>query len=127
MNVGDRIRPGNMGRAFDHGVAGEPRIRAAVEIGRHLAGDNPPVLHDAVLDVNAFAAARRAELHFLVPAKPVTHRRAGQPRRQNAQRLGHRIDLAAKAAADRTADEMQLVGRHCIDFCGGVEEKKNAA
>ncbi len=44
VHVRDRVRPGNMGGAFDHGVARQPGIGAAVEISAHRAGDDPAVL-----------------------------------------------------------------------------------
>ena len=98
VDIRDRVGPGNMGRAFDHRVARKPGVGSAVEIGSHFPGDDSPVLHDAVLDIDTLAATRRAKLHFL-----------DQPRRQDAERLGQGIDLAAKSAADRAADKMQLV------------------
>ena len=106
------VGPGNVRGALDDGVARQARIGAAVEIRRDLAGDDPPVAHDAVLDVDALAAARRAELHFLVPAQPMAHGRAGQSRGENGERFGQGVDLAAEAAADGAADEMQLVRLH---------------
>src|SRR5947208_1819248 len=69
MDVRDRIGTGQVGRAFDDGVAGKPRIGAAVEIGADLARDDTSVAHDSVLDVDALCAARRAELHLLFAAE----------------------------------------------------------
>ena len=124
VDVRNGVRSGNMGHAFDHRVAGKPRIGARVEISPHLAGHDTAVLHDAVLDVDALGAARRAVLHLFMAAKPVAHRRADQPRCKYDQRLGQRIDLAAETAANRAADEMQLVRLNRVDLGGRVEREK---
>ena len=78
VDVRDGVRPRNMSRAFHHRVARQPGIRAAVEIGPHLPRHDAAVAHDAVLDVDALGAARRAELHLLVTAETVADRRAGE-------------------------------------------------
>ena len=41
-DVRDRVRPRDVRGAFDHRVARKPRIGAAVEIRRDLAGDDRP-------------------------------------------------------------------------------------
>ena len=78
MDVGDRIGAGQVSHAFDHGVAGKPRIGAAVEIAGEPAGDDPSVAHDTVLDVPALGAARRADLHLLIAVPGELARFAGQ-------------------------------------------------
>jgi hypothetical protein len=50
--------------------------------------------------------------------------RAGQARRQDRQRLGQGVDLATEAAANRAADEMQLIRRHRVDLRRGIERKE---
>ena len=124
VDVRDRIGPGQMRRAFDHGVARQPRIGAAVEIGAHLARDDAAVAHDAVLQVDALGAARRTVLHLLLAAEHVAHRAAGQHRAEDGKRLGQGIDLAAEAAADGAADEMKGVGGHVEDLGAGVEREE---
>ena len=57
-------------------------------------------------------------------AEPIAHRRAGESRRQDGQRLGQGVDLAAKAAADGAADEMQLVRLHGVDLGRRVEREE---
>ncbi len=44
-----------MGRAFDRRVAREPRVGPGVEIAADVAGDDPPVPHQPVLDIDALA------------------------------------------------------------------------
>ena len=126
MHVRDRVRPRDVRRAFDHRVARQPRIGAAVEIAAHLARRDAPVLHHGVLDVDALGAARRAELHLLLAAEHVAHRPPGEHRGERRERLGQRVDLAAEAAADRAADEVQLVRRHVEDLRRGVEREEQA-
>ena len=101
VDVGDRIGAGQVGRAFDDGVAGQPRIGAAVEIGADLARDDAAVAHHAVLDVDAFGAARRAELHLLLAAELIAHRAPGQHRAENGERFGERVHLAARSRRRR--------------------------
>ena len=40
------------------------------------------------------------------------------------QRLGQGVDLAAEAAADGAADEMQLIRRHRVDLGGRIEREE---
>ena len=124
VDVRDGIGPGQMRRAFDHGVARQPGVGAAVEIGAHLARDDAAVAHHAVLQVDAFGAARRAELHLLLAAENVAHRAAGQHRAEDGQRLGQGIDLAAEAAADGSSDEMKGVRGHIENLGAGVEREE---
>src|SRR5579885_2538673 len=91
------------------GIAREPCIRATVEIGANLARDDAAVAHHAIRDIDALGAARRAILHFLLTPKYVTHRPSGQHCRENGERLGDGIDLAAESAAHRAADEVEGV------------------
>ena len=124
VDIRDRIGPGQMRRTFDHGVARQPGIGAAVEIGAHLARDDAAVAHHAVLQVDAFGAARRTVLHLLLAAENVAHRAAGQHRAEDGKRLGQGIDLAAEAAADGAADEMKGVGGHIENLGAGVEREE---
>ena len=124
MDVGDRIRARQVRRAFDDGVAGQPGIGAAVEIGADLAGDDAAVAHHAVLDVDALGAARRAELHLLFAAKLIAHRTPGQHRAENGEWFSERVHLAAKTAAHGSADEVEGVGGHVEDFGAGIEREE---
>ncbi len=121
IDVGDRVWPGQMGRAFHRGVTRQPRIGAAIEIGADLARDDAAVAHDAVLDVDAFGTARRAILHLFLASEHVADRAPGQHRRENAEWLGDGIDLAAKSASDRAADEVERVGWQVQDLGAGVD------
>src|SRR6185436_1230419 len=121
VDVGDRIGAGQVGGAFDDGVTGQPGIGAAVEIGADLARDDAAVAHHAVLDVDPFGTTWRAELHLLFAAELIAHRTPGQHRAENGERLGERVHLAAKTAADGAADEVEGVGGHVEDFGTGVE------
>ena len=78
------------------------------------------------LMIDALGAARRAIMHLLLAADHVAHRPAGQHRAEDRERLGERVDLAAEAAADRAADEMQLVRRHIEDLRAGVEREEQS-
>ena len=124
IDVGDRVGARQMRRAFDGGIAREPGIGAAVEISADLARDDAAVAHHAVLDVDALGAARRTVLHLLLAPERIAYRASGQHGAEDAERLGQRIHLAAKAAAHRAADEVEGVGRHIEDFGAGIEREE---
>ena len=124
IDIGDSVGPGQMRGAFHGGVAGKPRIGAAVEIGADFSRDDTAVPHHAVLDVDALGAARRAVLHLLLASEHVADGPPGQHRAQDRERLGQRIHLAAKAAADRAADEVEGVGRQVQDLGAGVDREE---
>jgi hypothetical protein len=57
--------------------------------------------------------ARGSTTRELLLARPAPlHRPPGLQREQRADRVGRRVDLAAETAADRPADELELVQRH---------------
>ena len=49
---------------------------------------------------------------------------SGQAGGEDGERFRQRVDLAAEAAANRAAYEMQLVRRQCVDLGGGVEREE---
>ena len=124
IDIGDRVRAGQMRGAFDGSVAGEPRIGAAVEIGADLSRNDAAVAHHAILDVDALGAAGRAVPHLFLAPKHIAHGTPGQHRAENGERLGDRIHLAAKSAADRSADEVKGVRRHVKNLGAGVDREE---
>ena len=113
-----------MAGGLDDRVARQPGVGAGVEVAGELAGEDAAVGGDAVLEVPALGAARGADLHLLLA---VEHVLAGAPRQQGAEggeRLVQAVDLAAEAAADGAADEVQAVGRHLQELGGGVEREE---
>ena len=85
------------------------RIGAGIDIEPHLAGDDAPVLHHAVLDVDALGGARDETCISSSRAVGIFDRPVGQHRGKEGDRLGDHIDLAAEAAADRAADQAQFL------------------
>ena len=63
-------------------------------------------------------------MHLLLAAEHVAHGPPGQHRAENGERLGEGVDLAAKPAAHRAADEVEGVGRHVEDLGAGVEREE---
>ena len=96
-------------------------VRAGVGVARDLAGDDVAVGRDAVLEVDAPGAAGRRHLHLLGAAVDVADRAAGLHRRQGGDRLDDDVDLATEPAADRAADEVELVAGDLQDDRGVVE------
>src|SRR4029079_1851117 len=94
------------------------------EVSADLARDDAAVAHHAVLDVDALGASRRTVLHLLLATEQIPYRASGQHGAEDAEGLGQRIHLAAKAAAHRAADEVEGVGRHIEDFGAGIERKE---
>ena len=124
VDVRDRIGTRQMRGAFDDGIARQPRIGAGIEIAADLARDDAAIAHHAVLDVDALGAARRPELHLFLASEHIAHRPPGQHRGQDGERLGQGIDLAAKAAADSAADEVEGVRRQIEDLGAGIEREE---
>ena len=120
-DVRDGVRPGGVGGVLRERVRRLAAVGAGVRVARHLAGDDPAVRHDAVLDVDAPRAARRRDLHLLRAAVDEAHRPTGLHRRQGRDRLDDDVDLAAEPAADRAADEVEPVARDLQDDRGVVE------
>ena len=123
MDVGDRIGPRHVGGRLGGAVGRVAAIGAGIDIERDLARDDAPVLHHAVLDVDALRGARRGHLHLLGAAVGVFHRPVGEHRAERGDRLDDHVDLAAEAAADRAADEAELVERHAEDQRHVVERE----
>ena len=65
MDVGDRIRPRHVRGRLGGAVGRVAAIGAGIDIERDLARDDAPVIHHAVLDVDALGGARRRHLHLL--------------------------------------------------------------
>ena len=91
---------------------GEKRAYAPAVVQRqHLAAENPAVLRHRVRDLDVpRRAGRRAEELLLAGPAPL-HGLARLLGEQGTHRLGGRVDLAAEAAADRAADDLELVQR----------------
>ena len=126
IDVRDGVGPRQMCRTFYGGITREPGIGAAIEISADLARDDASVAHHAILDVDALGAPRRTVLHFLLAPEHVTYRTPGQHRAEDAERLGQRVHLAAKAAAHGAADEVEGVGRHVQDLGAGIEREEQS-
>src|SRR3954470_24496161 len=92
-------------------VRREARERARVVQGQRPAAEDPAVARDRVRDLDVPRRARRRGEELLLPRPPPLDRAARLERKQGADRVGRGVDLAAEAAADRTADELQLVQR----------------
>lgn len=67
------------------------------------------------------SAPRGAVLHLLLAPEHVADGASGQHRPEDGERLGQCVDLAAEAATDGTADEVEGVGRHVQDLGAGVD------
>src|SRR5215475_5131138 len=78
IDVRNRVRARQMRGTFDRGITGKSGVGAAVEIGAHLASHDAPVAHHAVLDIDAFGAARWAILHLLLPSELIADGTTGQ-------------------------------------------------
>ena len=120
-DIGDGVGAGHVGGGLGGAVRAVARIGAGIDIDADVAGDDPPVLHDAVLDVDALGGARAGDLHLLLAAVGVFDRTAGEHRGEKRRRLGDDVDLAAEAAADGAADQAQFLERRVEDEGGVVE------
>ena len=112
---GMRVRARHVRGGLRRRVRAVAGVRAGVRVERDLAGDDPPVVHHAVLDVDALGRARRGDLHLLVAVVDVLDRLVRGHRGDARDRLDGHVDLAAEAAADRAADDLQLAERHVED------------
>ncbi len=124
VHVRDRVGAGQVADALDDRVGRQPGIGAAVEVAGELAGEDAAVAGHAVLDVPALRPARCADLHLLLAVPGELARPPGQHRAQDRDRLVHAVDLAAEAAADRAADEVQAVRRHRQRLGGRAEREE---
>ena len=109
--VRDRVRAGVVERVLRQPVGGEARVGAGVVEGQHPAPEDPAVARDRVGDLHVPGRPRgRGEELLLARPAPLDRplRLHGE---QRADRLGGRVHLAAEAAADGAADELQLVQR----------------
>ena len=68
--------------------------------------------------------ARRGDLHLLRAGVDVLDRPVGQHGAEDGDRLDDHVDLAAEAAADRAADQPQLLERHVEDQRHVVEREE---
>ena len=115
--VGDRVRARVVERVLRQAVRREPRVCARVVQCQRSTAEDPAVLRDRVceLDMPRCTGRRGKELLFACP--PPLDRPARLQREQRADRLGRGVDLAAEAAADGAADELQPVQRHLQVRC----------
>ena len=113
-----------MGGGLDRPVGGQPGVGAGVEVDARMAGDDPTVAHDPVLDVEPFGAARARHLHLLGAGVGAAHRALGEHRAEQRERLVDAVDLAAEAAADGAAHEVQPVRGHLQDLRGGLQAEE---
>ena len=58
-DIGDRIRPWHMRRGLGRAIGRMARIGAGIDIEPHFPRNDAPVIHHAVLDVDALGGARR--------------------------------------------------------------------
>ena len=116
--------PGHVRGGLGGRVRAVARVRAGVGVERDLAGDDRPVVHHAVLDVDALGRARGGDLHLLVAVVDVLDRLARLHRGDAGDRLDDHVDLAAEPAADRAADDLQLAERHVEDERRVVEREE---
>src|SRR5207244_6132703 len=100
--------PGIVRGALLSAVGRMARIGAGIGVAGHLARDNAAIVHDAVLDDDLLGGAWRRNLHLLLAAVDEGDRASGELGCEDGDRLDDEVDLAAEAAADRAADEMQL-------------------
>ncbi len=112
-----------MRRRLGGAVGRVPAVGARVDVERDLAGDDPPVVHHPVLDVDALRRPGRGDLHLLGARIDVLDRPVGQHGAECCHRLDDHVDLAAEAAADRPADQPQPVERHVEDQRHVVERE----
>ncbi len=107
-----------------HRVAGEPRVRAAVEIAAELARDDPPLGVEPVLQIPPLGAAGGADLHLLGPVPGELARPPGQQAGEDRQRFDEAVHLAAEAPAHRAADEVQAVRRQLQQLRGRAQREE---
>ena len=96
-------------------------VGAAVDVGPHAPRDDQAVVGHAVGHVDPHAIAGRRDDHLLLAAVDVLGRAGRSCRRRRCQRLDHGVDLAAKAAAHRPADETEAAGGDLQDVGCQVE------
>ena len=111
LEVRDRVRARVVEAVLRQAVRREARVRARVVQRQHLAAEDPAVLRHRVGDLHVPRRPRRGAEELLLARPPPLHRLARLLREQRAHRLGRRVDLAAEAAADRAADDLELVQR----------------
>ena len=123
LEVGDRVGAGVVEAVLRQAVRREPRVRARVVQRQHLAAKDPAVLRDRIghLHVPGSPGRRVEELLFARPAP--LHGLARLLREQGTHRLGGRVYLAAETAADRAADDLQLVQRHLQVRCNDAHRE----
>ena len=78
---------------------------------QHLAAEDPAVLGERVGHLDVPGGAHAAAEHLLLAREDPAHGAPGLEREHRGERLGGRVDLAAEAAADRAADELDAAGR----------------
>ena len=112
LEVRDRVGAGVVEAVLRQAVRREARVGARVVQRQHLAAEDPAVLRDRVRDLHVPRRPRRGAEELLLARPAPLHRPARLEREQRAHRLRRGVHLAAEAAADRAADELELVQRH---------------
>ena len=105
-----RVGAGQVEGVLRRAVAREARVGAGVVQRQHLAAEDPAVLRERVGHLDVPGGAHAAAEHLLLAREDPAHRAAGLEREDRGEGLGGRVDLAAEAAADRAADELDAAG-----------------